>query len=115
MKIWHEDFRQEDLDVELAQSPDPSIPLTLGRPLHGVLPVPLKVTLRYRRRRPAAFAAGPIIVVDEKIKRELLSARTEIEFLAVEVRDARTKESLPYHFAKCPERARLPRPRSIAV
>jgi hypothetical protein len=99
MKIWHEDFSQEDLDIELARSIDPAIPLTLGRPLQGVVRVPLEVMLHYRRRRPAAFAAGPIVVVDERVKRELLSARTEIEFLDVEVKDTRTKENLPYYFA----------------
>jgi hypothetical protein len=99
MKIWHEDFSQEDLEVTLAQTPDPAIPLTLGRPLQGILPVPLKMTLRYRRLRPLAFVAGAIIVVDERIKQVLQSARTEIEFLAVEVKDARTKEIHSYHFA----------------
>ena len=99
MKIWHEDFSQEDLDVELAEIPGPAIPLTLGQPLKGVLPVPFAVTLRYRRRRPAAFVAGPIIVVNDRIKQELQSARTEIEFLAVEVKDPATKENLPYDSA----------------
>ena len=38
-------------------------------------------------------------MVDDGIKQELQAARTEIEFHAVEVKDARTKETLDYYFA----------------
>ncbi|MGZ5441920.1 MAG: imm11 family protein [Thermoanaerobaculia bacterium] len=97
MKIWQEDFDQEDLDVDL-DSDLTGVPVTTGTSLKGLLQKPLKVRLGYRRLRPAAFAVGPIIVVDEKVQEALQSAKTAIEFYPVEVTDRKTREVVPYFF-----------------
>lgn len=96
-KIWLEDFEQEDLDADL-DSDLSGVPVTTGTPLTGILQIPLQVKLRYRRTRPAAFAVGPILVVDDPVREILQSARTELELLPVEVTDRKTREVLSYWF-----------------
>jgi len=54
MKVWHEDFGQEDLDVNL-DSDLSGVQVTTGTSLKGILNAPLKVRLRYRGPRPAAY------------------------------------------------------------
>jgi hypothetical protein len=99
MKIWYEDFDQGDLDVDY-EFPEAltGVRLTTGVSLRGLLSQPLQMKIRYRKTRPAAFAAGPINVVDERIKDILESARSEIEFYPVEVTDKKDGHVLPYFF-----------------
>jgi hypothetical protein len=97
MKIWHEDFDQDDLDADLVSDLS-GVPVTTGASLKDVLNAPLKVGLRYRGTRPLVFAAGPMVIVGETVRACLQVARTRIEFYPVEVRDRKTRDVIPYHF-----------------